>query len=565
MRIRSLRVVLRATSFAIILLSGPAFSSEVLEHPLGNSFTKDTALRFNSRIDLRSSETGTFMSLFCEHYVGPGCKKMEVIWCEPHWNSMPFAHYPVSLSVYSSDTEFIVSNDVMDREWKANKPIPVRSDFPYAGENYPIRDIPHAEGEAERHRIYIKDIADRANQPSESVDININDPQRELGPISARIANNRIHNLLIHNRDGQLNKTIQYIYDPTGKLSSTETWLGELQIPATFGNDGPILTVNGISQRIERTELVRREGTRVANVSYTEVPLGDRLVRLPRLITVINSKSRTMLRKAELSNYRLDGSGGPSPQHDFGYSEAERRWRTLEIDYWLKPRGEIPDTVLLELEDLRSLFISQSTQNSSNAGLYLRNLHMASIVALMTDDTDGFQNLTHSRYDFFQNSGLVDTLLADGREFLYLACRWNKPWATEWFISYWLDAVENADIEHIIAFAYDSVLAQRAWLALELVELKTEQATLTLEEIVQLTFLGLVCLDIVMETPPSAELDKEGRYVPLDFWTDDQKDKWTSWRHEMISKGNEALSSLGNVPSSLEISEKFLRARAKEN
>lgn len=430
--------------FLFVNLAGPTRAQNII--PKGQDLA---GVSFDSTIQLRAPLAGETTLLFAHYWVTPKEIKIEVQWAEPHWRSINFALYPVSLRVMHNKKGAEIANPVRNLESGFNPPLGKRGPFGYVYNTYDVEQLRFVPGEAGQARVTVDDLNRVMTGPGnrgESFAGPMAGEESPLKSITGNFKKGRLANLELMGKTDFFNKNIQYEYEetPASRLCKQIVNLSPWPMDVRFPSPIP-LTADGKEHLISQWRTDYHRGGRCAEVIYEPVNLQGKKANLATNISVFTSGKENLLRRAAMKNFTLldktslqqmDKSTG------WGYGEVsseERLWRALMLKYWKKDPKDIEAKDLSEIKRLRKL-LAEIPVESDSLARQLKRLHMQCMLEILLANEDDFFNLLGTYFDRLNLTGEERITLVSGQELSTLLTQWNRGQWNNKLFPLWLKA-----------------------------------------------------------------------------------------------------------------------------
>jgi len=310
------------------------------------SGTKAGLIRFDAVSEWNMDWTGsTNIVAFARYWVCQDYYAVSVVWTEPrgHGRDMKTA------MVLSDGTGFRMDNEHYPHWVPTNttypKPVGERPPFRWGGGAYGSEDMRFAEADALARRVYVSDLAPAKNPKSEAdgvVDVNVprgpGGVTRKLARLKVHAKDDRIESMELFDNQRQSLAKMRYEYEPGAGAARIRTLVAELTVrPEKLGVSSSVTFTRAdgtkTSYKIPDANYVSHKGGRTCTVTYRDVTLGDKVLRLPVQVRVQRSDNKQLLRSARLMNFKrvdLDKKGVWEAAKAFGSLGSEHStWSRL--------------------------------------------------------------------------------------------------------------------------------------------------------------------------------------------------------------------------------------------
>jgi hypothetical protein len=228
-----------------------------------------------------------------------------------------------TLVVLSDETGFRLDDEERSEDVALNttyrKPLGERGPFPVRnvlGSTPPfIANTRHAEAEAASRRVYVSDLGPLKDpKPGAGGVIDVTVPKgsagitRKLAHLKVRAQDGRIESMeLFDGQQRQLGK-MRYEYERDGNLPQLARLIADWSAkPEKLAVD-----VDETGSPRSTVDYVSHKGGRTSTVTYKNIAIGDKVLRLPVQVEVHRSDDKRLLRSAKLMNFKqvnLDKAG----------------------------------------------------------------------------------------------------------------------------------------------------------------------------------------------------------------------------------------------------------------
>ncbi len=482
------------------------------------------AIRFDALLRIRQPEFGSAIALYARYWVTRDAIRTEVVWCEPHWNSVNYGYYPVSLLVRSDKDTFTVANSVRGKKWSYSKPAGPRGVFSRKFNDYPVGDLRYTEEESLSGRVLSGDVH-RAAGSAEGKDACTyyypETARRSYDCLSVKKTDGLLRELALAGPANVQPKSIEYSYDISGdspRLAKEAVTLHEHSI-LVGGTEALDLTVNGKRVRYSTWPTDYHRGGRDCSVTYRTVPLAGKRANVPVSIKVSRKTDGRFLRGAEMTGFTLlDGEdrrilASPEASRYSRYTFDESLWRALVIRNWLKDSNDITAEDQKTFKRLGQAF-GALQQDDGDPGHRLKHTHMLCMVNMMLGRNDESIECFRRYLGILKDSRQYWMMLVGGQEFINLAIRWRKMGLADKAISLWTDlCLESCNTSDILEMISKGV-ARSQFYTFYILGASLESESLQPEERFELHYLLSVAADSMLHTTEAdvGEFTKLGVY-----------------------------------------------------
>lgn len=521
------RFICVSLTMSVLMLLGPISVCHPMDlSPIVPNLTLE-GLCFDAVLELKAPISSTTNALFARYWVEDDCLRVEVGWCEPHWNEINYAYYPVSLLIRSGTSEFAVANSVRQKNWAHKKPGLRRSLFRHMNNEYPIDEMRYAESEYLGTRVYKDDLGnlslDSEKDAEQRTRISVG-VGRSFSALETTGKNDLVSNVALLDSTGGPMKSIDYIYDNIDgktRLQKQIVTLFERRIMAA-GLDVNLVSDQG-PQSVSMYPIKYHRGNRQCLVQYgrTEIPGLD--YPLPTSVNVYTGDGKDLLRRIAISNHRVLSSTetvqleSPEPTEYSAFSEDEMKCRDMLFKYWLRSADEVEPEDREVLMSLRNSLLTKSTR-CRDIGGRLKNLYMRVMTDMMLDECAEVNLLFREYIALLRQANLQErTVLHAGCEFIALAVKWRKLDLADTALSICVDGLCNEENRIMVCdYARWGIEHGRPWPSYCLLA-KLITLTYDGEARFELTYLMCVALQRFMGEMATSPDDRGviGSYHPL--------------------------------------------------
>jgi len=275
----------------------------------------------------------TNIVFFAKYWVCEDYYAVSVVWTEPrgHGRDMKTA------IVFSDGTGFRMDNELYSYWVPTNttypKPFGKRGPFRWGGGFYGSEETRFAEAQALARRVYVSDLGPAASRKAGAdgiVDVSVpkapGGVTRKLARLRFHAGDDRIESMELFDDQQRSLAKMRYEYEGGPGAARLSTLLAELPVrpeKLRIDTDVKMSASDGTETtlRIPDVNYVSHKGGRTCTVTYKDVTLGDKVLRLPVQVKVQRSDNKQILRTARLMNFKrvdLDKSGVWKAAEAFG-------------------------------------------------------------------------------------------------------------------------------------------------------------------------------------------------------------------------------------------------------
>ena len=303
-------------------------------------------IQFDVISDLNMDWAGHTSALrFARYWVCQDHYAVSVVWSEPHGRDVQDKKTMVVLS----DRDGFRVNYELDADWRPlnttyPKPVGERPAFRWGGGSYGSDEMRFAEAATISRRVYVSDLGpltDLSADVNKVIDLKTPEGpdgvKRKLAQLRVRASNDRIESMELFDNQRRALARMRYEYQPDGKVPRIATLVADLPVRheklAVDANVVLIPRHGGAPEqketyRVPDVNHVSHTGGRTATVTYSDVTIGDKVLRLPVKVEVRRSDDKRLVRSARLMNFRrvdLDKDG---------VWKAAKAFASLGDEYW---------------------------------------------------------------------------------------------------------------------------------------------------------------------------------------------------------------------------------------
>jgi hypothetical protein len=317
---------------------------------------KAALLQFDVASELKLDEGPTHSAVFARYWVCADYYAISVVWDEPSW---PSVHDMKAMTVLSDAAGFRVGDRRFPGWTSANttysKPLGERGPFEHGGGLYDAPEMRFAEAEALSRRVYSNDLTSgKDTKPGAAgiIDVNVAQgpgrPPRKLARLKAQARDDRIEWLELSDARQQQLAKMRYEYGQEANGPRLTKMIADLPVRSVklpVDVNTPIVTKLGSAEgrNYTATEVdhAYHTGGRTCTVTYQDVTLKGKVLRLPALVEVRRTDNQRLVHRARLTNFRhvdLDKAGVWEAAQAF--AGADKEWlesRRLEYRFVLSP------------------------------------------------------------------------------------------------------------------------------------------------------------------------------------------------------------------------------------
>lgn len=313
------------------------------------SGTKAGLIQFDVVSDLHlTSGLIANIVVFARYWVCEDYYAISVVWTEP----LGGGRNKRSQIVFSNETGFR-----MDSEWHSQwiplnqtypKPVGERPPFRWGGGFYGGEDARFAEAQALARRVYAEDLGSiEKAKPGAGGVFEVNLPARpgvaarKPARLKVQARDDRIESMELFDAQQRPLIATKYQYEPGEGSPRLATLTAELPVRPEKLPGGGNVTITSRDRKwthaVPDINYVSHKGGRTCTVTYKDVSIGGRVLRLPVQVQVRRSDNKQLLRVARLMNFRrvdLDKEGVWKAAKQFGGLGGEyAAWARLADTY----------------------------------------------------------------------------------------------------------------------------------------------------------------------------------------------------------------------------------------
>jgi hypothetical protein len=298
-------------------------------------------IQFDVISELNMDKGFTNTVVFARYWVCQDYYAVSVVWSEPH--SMGVEDMKTAV-VLSDKTAFRMDNELYPDWVPTNTPYPKplgeRGPFRHGGGLYEGAEMRFAEAEAVARRVYVSDLGllKDPNQGANGV-VGLKVPEdahgikRKLAQLKVRAKGNRIESMELLDAQQRSLCRMKYEYEQGGNASPLARLVADLPArPEKLAVNANLTSTSSRGEtkayNIKDVDHVYHKGGRTCTVTYRDVTIGDKALRLPVHVEVRASDDKRLLRSARLMNFKgvdLDKTG---------VSEAAKAFAHLSSEDW---------------------------------------------------------------------------------------------------------------------------------------------------------------------------------------------------------------------------------------
>jgi len=282
---------------------------------------------------------------FARYWVCQDYYAVAVVWSEPHGRDVQDKKTMVVLS----DREGFRIKYELDADWHPlnttyPKPVGERPAFRWGGGAYGGDEMRFAEAAAVSRRVYVSDLEPPKSKKRDAGGVtDVDVPRapdgitRKLAHLKVQTKDDRIESMDLFDNQRRPLGRMRYEYQPDGKVPRIATLVADLPVRREkLAVDANVVVIPRHAGAPEQKETYRvpdvnhvsHTGGRTAIVTYSDVPVGDKVLRLPVKVEVRRSDDKRLVRSARLMNFRrvdLDKEG---------VWKAAKAFASLGDEYW---------------------------------------------------------------------------------------------------------------------------------------------------------------------------------------------------------------------------------------
>jgi len=310
------------------------------------SGTKAGLIQFDVVSDLYlTSGLNANIVVFARYWVCEEYYAISVVWTEPHGGGRDMR----SQIVFSDETGFRMDSE-RHSEW-----VPLNTTYPKpVGERPPFRwrtggeDARFAEAQALARRVYAEDLGsiEKAKAGAGGV-FEVNLPARpgvaarKPARLKVQVRDDRIESMELFDAQQRPLVATKYQYEPGEGSLRLAMLTAELPVRPEKLPGGDNVTISSRDRQwthaVPDFDYISHKGGRTCTVTYKDVSVGDRVLRLPVQVQVRRSDNKQLLRVARLMNFHrvdLDKEGVWKAAKEFGGLGSEyAAWVCLADTY----------------------------------------------------------------------------------------------------------------------------------------------------------------------------------------------------------------------------------------
>jgi len=311
------------TVAAVLGLSITAGVALAQIRPVGK---KAGLIQFDVITELNMDKDDRNTAVFARYWVCQDYYAVAVAWSEPHGGGLMYTWR--GLAVLSDKIGFRMGHEGYHDWVPVNttypKPLGEKAPFEMGGGMTRLKGMRFAEAEALARRIYVSDLGslkDASQGTDRVVDLkgreNVDGVKRKVAQMKVHAKSNRIESMELFDAQQRQLGTMRYQYDRGGDASALARLVAELPArPEKVVVDANVTSSGtGVGSKIYQVgtvDYVSHKGGRTCTVTYTDVTVGDQVLRLPVHVEVRVSENKQLLRSARLINFQrvnLDKAG----------------------------------------------------------------------------------------------------------------------------------------------------------------------------------------------------------------------------------------------------------------
>ncbi len=324
-------------------------------------------IQFDVLSELNMDEAFTNWVVFARYWVCGDFYAVSVVWSEPHGAGMQNMK---TLTALSDNTGFRMTDeryaDWVPLNTTYSKPLGERGPFAWGGAAYELADMRFAEADALSRRLYVRDLMtlkDANPQGDKIIDLKAmqgpDGVKRKVTRLKVQAKRGQIEGMDLFDDQQQSLCKIEYEYERNTTAPPLARLIAELPVrPQKLAirarlkcttSDGEIKPFE-----VKDADYVYHKGGRTCTVTYQDIAIGDKTLRLPVLVEVRVSETKRLLRSAKLINFKpvdLDKDAVWEAARSFAHQSSEdQAWRRL-VGKYLDPKPK-PGPLQVDPNDL---------------------------------------------------------------------------------------------------------------------------------------------------------------------------------------------------------------------
>jgi hypothetical protein len=295
--------------------------------------------------------------VFARYWVCKDYYAVCTFWMEPHpgiWNMG-------ATIFFSDDTGFRIEDEDSSEFIPVNttypKPLGARGPFPggtmLRSRSLFVAETRFAEVEAASRRVYVNDLEPvKSQKPDADGIIDVNVPEqhgggtRKLAHLKVRAQDDRIESMELFDDQQQQLGRMRYEYERDGSTPQITKLIADWPArPVKLAIDVNATTSSKSGKRkidmVAEIDYVSHKGGRTSTVTYRNVAIGSKALRLPVQVEVRRSDDKRLIRSARLINFKevdLDKAGVWRAAKAFGsFSREDKALAQLVQEYLAEP------------------------------------------------------------------------------------------------------------------------------------------------------------------------------------------------------------------------------------
>jgi len=325
--------ICRLRLWFVVVLSALSIAGGIGLCRIQPSGTKAGLIQFDVVSDLYlTSGLHANIVVFSRYWVCQEYYVISVVWTEPHGRGRDMR----SQIVFSDETGFRMDSE-RHSEWVPlnttyPKPVGERPPFRWGGGFYGGEDARFAEAQALARRVYASDLESiEKPKPGTGGVFEVNLPARPGGAarkaarVKVQARDDRIESMELFDAQQRSLIATRYQYEPGEGVPRLAALTAELPVRPEKLPGGGNVTISSRDRQwthaVPDIDYVSHKGGRTCTVTYKDVSVGDRVLRLPVQVQVRRSDNKQLLRVARLMNFHrvnLDKEGVWKAAKEFG-------------------------------------------------------------------------------------------------------------------------------------------------------------------------------------------------------------------------------------------------------
>jgi hypothetical protein len=310
------------------------------------SGSKNGLVQFDVISELNTDRDASYAStvVFARYWVCQDYYAVSIVWSEPHSVDVQDRKTTVILSDRAA---FRMNDELFPNSVRYNatypKPVGDRGSFRWGGGPYGGDEMRFAEADAASRRVYVSDIESMKGTPADAngvIDLEKTDSpdgaKRKLAQLRVRSKGDLVESMELFDKQQRSLARMRYEYDRSAGAPRISTLVTELPVrPEKLAMDANAIVVpkNGgaaekKTYKVADVNYVSHKGGRTCTVTYKDVTMNGKVLRLPVQVEVRRSDDKRLVRSAKLMNFKrvdLDKAA---------VWEAAKAFAGLGNDYW---------------------------------------------------------------------------------------------------------------------------------------------------------------------------------------------------------------------------------------